>query len=89
MDKSQYLRIKKGLTTAILDVQKQLGPDAAERLMSGIVDTFESLDSFFDVEAAVGHTLENCLNGQSKRLSAKATKELCAAFEMFSKIPNQ
>ena len=66
MDKSQYLKIKNGLTAPILEVQKEAGWQAAERLLSGIVATLGNLDSFFDPEAAVGYTLQTSLNGESR-----------------------
>ncbi|MCI0601829.1 hypothetical protein L0156_02340 [bacterium] len=88
IDKVIYNKLRESFGNFVIRIQQIAGSDDAKKSLDVISDTLKKINTFYDSDAAAGHTLQRSLNGKADMVSADAISQLSEGMKLFfEKIP--
>ena len=88
IDKVIYTKLRESFGNFVIRVQQIAGSDDARKSLDVISDTLKKINTFYDSDAAAGHTLQRSLNGKAGMVSADAVSQLSEGMKFFlEKVP--
>ncbi len=88
IDKVIYNKLRESFGNFVTRIQQMAGPDDAKKSLDIISDTLRKINTFYDSDAAAGHTLQRSLNGKAEMVSADAVSHLSEGMKLFfEKVP--
>ena len=83
IDKVTYNKLKESFGNFVSRVQQVAGPEEARKSIDVISETLKKINTFYDSDAAAGHSLQKSLNGKADQFPSDSLSQLSDGMKLF------